>query len=242
MSYDESVRLEPTQLAGFGQSFRSIISESLIGSVEAPDYQVAGGALDLKLGTNTWLSLQGEALRADLTHSFGLFFFNFSGSPPLMPAQTTERFDYHEWQARAVLNQILGREWFFEAQYQFARSELERELPTIPASPNFVRSTTDRADLHEVRVALTWRSPSGPFARGELWWFWQNLDGSKPQPPGDEFPQLNLYAGYRLPNRRAELTLGVLNVTDEDYRLSPLNYYVELPRERLFYTRLRFNF
>ncbi len=241
VSYDESVRLEPTQLAGFAQSFRSVISESLVGSVEAPEYQVAGGALDLRPWTNAWLSLQAENLQAKMERDFGLFAFDFFGSPAGLPANTAECYDYDEWQVRLIFNQILGRAWFLEAQYQFTRSELDRTLPTIPASPTFARSTTARADLHEGRLAATWRSPTGFFTRGEIRWFAQDLGGDGEQPPGDSFPQLNLYAGYLSSERRAELMLGVLNLTDEDYRLSPLNYYLEMPRERLFYLRFRFN-
>jgi hypothetical protein len=33
-----------------------------------------------------------------------------------------------------------------------------------------------------------------------------------------------------------------MNVGGSDYNLSPINYYLELPHQRLFYTRLRFNF
>ena len=245
VSYDESVRLEPTQLAGFGQSFRSVISESLVGSVEAPEYQIAGGALDLRPWTNAWLSLQAQAVEGRVTRDFGVFVMNFfpsPGTPAGTPANTQERYDYDELQLRAVFNQIVGRDWFLEAAYQVTRSELERELPTIPATAAFARTTTSRADLHEVRLATTWRHPSGFFARGEFWWLAQDLKGDQPQPPDDSFPQVNVLAGYRFAHRRAEVTLGVLNLTDEDYHLSPLNYYLELPRERLFYARLRFNF
>jgi hypothetical protein len=242
VSYDESVRLEPTQLAGFDQSFRSIISESLVGSVEAPDYQIAGGALDLKPWTNTWLSFQAESLEARVRRQFGLFNFDFFGSPPMTPGQTPERLDYHEIRARAILDQIIGREWFLEAQYQFTHSELDRRLPTIPATPAFDRTASAKADLHEARLSAMWLGQSGFFSRGEFWWFAQNLGGSGPKPEGDSFPQLNFYAGYRFPNRRGELTFGVLNLTDENYHLSPLNYYLELPRERVFYTRFSFNF
>jgi len=245
VEYDESVRLEPTQLAGFSQSFRSRISESLVGSVEAPEYQIAGGALDLRPGTNTWLSFQGQSLREHVRRDFGIFEFDFfppSGSPVATPANTVENLDYHEWQAQAVLNQILGREWFVELLYQFTRSELDRGRPTIPATASFDRSMTSRADLQQGEFALTWRSPTGFFARGELWWYAQALAGDGPQPSGDSFPQLNVYAGYRFPKRRAELTVGGLNLTGGDYRLSPLNYYMEMPRERVFYLRLRLNF
>jgi hypothetical protein len=36
--------------------------------------------------------------------------------------------------------------------------------------------------------------------------------------------------------------VGVLNLTDEDYRLNPLNLTGSLPRERTFYSSLQFNF
>src|SRR5204863_447221 len=36
VSFDESVSLEPNQVAGFNQVFRSIISESVVGSVAGP--------------------------------------------------------------------------------------------------------------------------------------------------------------------------------------------------------------
>ena len=39
-----------------------------------------------------------------------------------------------------------------------------------------------------------------------------------------------------------ELMLGLLNLTDQDYRLNPLTVYAELPRERTFMVRLNFQF
>jgi len=34
----------------------------------------------------------------------------------------------------------------------------------------------------------------------------------------------------------------VANLLDQDYRLNPLNLHLELPRERMFVARLKFNF
>jgi outer membrane receptor protein involved in Fe transport len=239
VSYDESVRLEPTQLAGYSQAFRSLISESLVGSVEAPRYEIIGGAFDLRPWTNAWVSLQGEVLRERVDREIGIFNFTFGGTPPASPATANEQLDYHEFNGRILFNQIVARDWFLEAEYQFSRSELERTLPDIAATATYARTTRTEADLHRFKMAATWRHPSGFFARGEFWWFIQDLSGSQ---PGDSFPQLNLYAGYNFWRRRADITLGLLNATGDDYRLSPLNYYAELPRERVFYTRLRFNF
>ena len=53
-----------------------------------------------------------------------------------------------------------------------------------------------------------------------------------PDTPGDEFFQVNAYVGYRFRRNYGDVTLGFLNITDDDYQLNPLNYYNEVPRER----------
>jgi hypothetical protein len=55
----------------------------------------------------------------------------------------------------------------------------------------------------------------------------------------DSFPQLDLFAGYRLHRQRGELTLGVMNLTGDDYHLNPVTAHPEYPHERVFYIRLR---
>jgi outer membrane receptor protein involved in Fe transport len=243
VSYDESVRLEPTQLAGFDQAFRSIISESIVGSVEAPEYQIGGGALDWRLGPKTWLTVQGQALREQVDNPFGFFAFNFGAFPATgSPAETYKDLLYHETSAIATVNDIIARDWFLQAQYEFSYSDLKMTLPDIPATPSFDRTTDLWGGLHQVHLAATWQAPAGWFARGEVAWFGQNLGGSSAQPPGGHFAQVNLYGGYRFRHRRAELTVGVLNLTGGGYNLSPIDYYLDLPYQRLFYTRFKFNF
>jgi hypothetical protein len=48
--------------------------------------------------------------------------------------------------------------------------------------------------------------------------------------------------GYRLRRQYGEISVGVLNLTDTDYNLNPLNAYPDLPRERVFAARVRINF
>jgi hypothetical protein len=45
-----------------------------------------------------------------------------------------------------------------------------------------------------------------------------------------------------LPRRHAEARIGLLNITDQDYKLNPLTLYSELPRERTFYASFKFYF
>ena len=54
--------------------------------------------------------------------------------------------------------------------------------------------------------------------------------------------QCNVAAGWRFFHRHAELSAGVLNATDQNCHLSPLNVYSEAPRERIFFTQLKLQF
>jgi outer membrane receptor protein involved in Fe transport len=84
--------------------------------------------------------------------------------------------------------------------------------------------------------------PIGFFAQAEALWNLQSNHGYSPELRGEDFWQFNLFLGYRFPGRRAELRIGMLNLTDQDYRLNPLTLYNELPRDRTFAARLKFTF
>ena len=60
----------------------------------------------------------------------------------------------------------------------------------------------------------------------------------------DYFPAVhfNLEGGYRFPQRRAEIRIGLLNLTDQDYRLNPLNLMAAIPRSRTLAVSLKFRF
>jgi hypothetical protein len=243
VSYDESVRLEPTQIAGFDQSFRSVISESLVGSVEAARYQVSGGAIDWRVRTNLWFTLQGQNIREQVGQQTGNLLLDFASATPSVSVQeNATQLHFTENSFALTLNSIVQRDWFLQAQYKFTASDLRTTLGALPSPAGYNLSSSQSGSLNEARLGATWQPPSGIFLRGELAWFYQTLGGTGPQPQGDHFPALNLFAGYRFPNRRAELTVGLLNATGDNYNLSPINYYLDLPRQRLFYTRFRFNF
>ena len=249
MSYDESYRLEPTQLAGFSQAFRTLMPESFVGSVSAPLFETVGLGLDLKFRTGTYLTLQGEFLESEVERTVGTL-----ESPPFplffTPSSMAEDLDYREQTFSATLNQLVSDQWSFGIRYKFTRSELERQLPEVPRTVMGARQL-DEGDLHQASLFALFNHPSGWFAGADLNWYLQNsafgtnstagADVTTPI-PGEEFPQLNVLAGYRFRRQRGEIALGGLNLTGEDYHLNPINPYVELPRERVFYARLRLRF
>ncbi len=237
---DESFRLEPTQLAGFPQSFRTIISESYVGSVAGAEYETAGVGLDFKLPARIYAGVQVEHLTSQVEQDVGNFNFFFP-APPLVPGATRQEFDYVERGFSVYAAKLFGDEWSAVAQYRYTWSELEQRLPEIPAGlPG--SSRTDRAELHNVNLFLHYNHASGFFARAETQIFWQHNAAASASLEDDAFYQVNLWAGFRFPRQHGEISIGVLNLNATDYRLNPLTPYAELPRERVLAVRLLFNF
>ena len=239
VSLDESYRLEPTQLAGFPQTFRTLIPESVVGSVSAPEFETYGGALDLKLPTRTYVGVQLERLDSDVRHDIGVLSIH-NNQPPYLPESTFEKLKYREFPAfTASVNQLLGDNFALGASYNWSEVKLRDTLPKVPVS---ALSVTEEAALHRVSGYALFNHPSGFFARAETDWYHQSNSGYTPALPGDDFFQHNLFAGCRFAQRRAELLVGILNLTSQDYHLNPLTIYEELPRKRAFVARLKFEF
>jgi outer membrane receptor protein involved in Fe transport len=237
VSFDESIRLEPTQLAGFNQSVRSFIPQSFVGSVSAAENEVIGTALEWRPGSDTKLQLQGERLRTVVDRSIGVFDFVADGGPVTVPSSTREKLDYEEWALALTFNQLIARDWSLGMTYRLTYSDLDRTYPAIPID-KYPYPRSEHALLHQPTLFVNYEHPSGFFGRTEYaWYIQQNSIG-----PEESLTQLNLFAGWRFARRRFEVSLGVLNVLGENYRLNPLNSYPNLPHERVFTARLGLNF
>ncbi|MFZ3376011.1 MAG: hypothetical protein WA183_10690, partial [Chthoniobacterales bacterium] len=127
--------------------------------------------------------------------------------------------------------------------YQVAFSDLQTIFNDVPKSvaPKLADSR-QKATLHQGQIFALYNHPCGFFGSIEGYWARQNNEGYKPDEPGDDIFQLNAYVGYRLRRNFGDLTIGFLNLTDKDYKLNPLNYYNELPRNRTLLVRIRLNF
>jgi tetratricopeptide (TPR) repeat protein len=250
VSFDESYRLEPAQLAGFNQSFRTIIPESVVGSVSAPRFETAGAALDLKFKTHTYIGLVGEILSSDVNRTLGVYRGPNTANVQL-PSSTPQQLNYDEYSASLAVNQLLSDEWSVGAAYKFTRSDLKRLLPEVPTTIQGDARRFDQADLHTFNAYLLYQHHSGFFARADANWYLQNNLMRTNNPagqavqvnlPGDEFWQINFWLGHRFRRSLGDISVGLLNATGTDYRLNPLNSYAELPRERVVAARLRLRF
>ncbi len=251
VTFDESVRLEPTQIAGFNQAFRTVISEDIAGSVESPVYKNWGLSIEGALPTRTWWGASFNILEEDVDRTVGAFDVLrgavFPDNAAALPAGTTQQLAYREEVLGLGLNQLIGREFAVGATYRHTRAELRNIFAQVPVAIAAGADRFDEAVLHELSFYANWNSPTGWFARAEMNYYAQDLGAAEAglrvdSPAGDDFWQANAQVGYRFHRNLCEVSAGVLNITDRDYNLSPLTYLRELPHERTFFIRYRLSF
>lgn len=240
VSFDESVRLEPTQIAGFSQAYRSILSESVGGAAAGAAFETIAAGLEQKLNSRTYLGVEGEIRKSEVDRLVGAF---SAIVPPFNPSSTPQHLDYKEKNLFVTLNQLVGERWSLGVRYRLTESELNSGFTAIPASVNPTANHSDTtATIQQLGLFAIFNESCGFFAKAESLWTHQSDQSGTAFLAGDDFWQFNLFAGYRFARRHAEVRLGLLNITDQDYKLNPLTPYAYLPRDRTFTVSVKLNF
>jgi Tfp pilus assembly protein PilF len=244
VSLEQDYRLEPAQVAGFTQAYRDVIPETAVGGpIPGAPFKTYGVALEQKLSATTYLGLTGEILNSEVTRTLG----GYNLDPTMfnaIPISVAQHLDYTEKSLVATLNQLAGRDWSFGLSYQITDSQLQQKLVNV-VSPILLLnnpSYNPNSWLHQISLDAGFNHPSGFFAKVNATWTLQSNRGFVPDEPGDNFWQVNAWMGYRFAQRRAEISVGLLNLTDQEYRLDPLTPYNEMSHERTFAARFLINF
>jgi tetratricopeptide (TPR) repeat protein len=242
-SLDQSYQLEPSQVAGFIQSYRSIIPESVVGPVPGAKFETYGFSLEQKFPTETYVGISGELLNSDVDQTVGSFFVHPFSSPSLVLSGLRKDLNYQEQSILLTANQLIGKRWSLNMRYRWSQAVLNGNFVDVPNTllPGSIQPRQRlEGVLNQVDLLVVYNHPCGFFAQPEAHWYGQsnNTLGEL----GDDFWQFNAFVGYRFLHRKAEVTLGLLNLTDQNYKLSPLNLYNELPRSRTLALRLRLSF
>jgi hypothetical protein len=244
VSFDHGFQLEPTQVAGFNQAFRSLIPESVAGANSAAEFTGYGFSLEHRLPSRTYFALNGEWLQSEVNRKVGAFdivdflatgFTNFQ-----------ERLAFDEASLALSVHQLLGTEWALGAVYRVSRATLKDNFvdvsDQVAIDSGFPARTRIESTLHSFDAHVIYQNSHGFFTKLNATWMHQLNKDYQPARAGEDFWHLDAMAGYRFPRRRMEISAGVLNITDQDYRLSPLNLYSERWRERTFVVQLKLQF
>lgn len=241
-SFDQSFQLEPTEVAGFNQAYRSLIPESVAGANAGAEFTTYGLTLEHRFRTHTYLTLSAEHLESAVRREVGAFQFVDLAGPSL--SLLPEHLDFNESSAAIALHQLAGRDWTFGATYRISRARLKDSYPGV--SPDvalgFSPVTDVNSTLQSLDLQAVYQNPAGWFSRLDVAWLRQDNSGYQSAIAGDDFWQINLLAGWRFARRHLEISVGVMNLGGQNYRLAPLNLHPEFYRDRAFVFQTRFNF
>ena len=243
---ENSFRLEPTEIAGLNQNFRSVIPESAAGLLPGAHIETYSASLDQSFASGTFLGVAGEILQSDGSRTVGAFTNSISVALPNRYSGTRQTLDFEEKSLLFTVNQLIGKEWDLGARYRISDANLKSDYPDVPATAIWQAQDPKQADqsalLQQLTLTLGFNHRSGFFAEWLSHWTAQDNSGYTPGLAGADFWQHDIVAGYRFLHRRAEVRVGLLNLTDQDYRLNPLNLTADLPRHRTFMVAAKFNF
>jgi hypothetical protein len=130
-------------------------------------------------------------------------------------------------------------------RYGVTKSRLTDEFPQAASGRffiNFEPLQNSESLLQQADLFVLFNHPCGVFARFDALWYRQSNERDTSHLPGDHVWQFNALLGYRFPGRRAELSVGLLNLNDQNYTLNPLTPYNDLPRHRTVAVRFLLNF
>lgn len=243
---DQSFRIEPVQVAGFVQSYRSLAPESAAGIIPGTEYETWGMSLEHTTPTRTYLGVQGQVLKSEASRQLGAF-APASFFMPLArdPGGVDQNVAYDEQSLLVTANQLVGDEWSFGTTYRLTHAELSGRAPSI-SDPSIGRNgeilNDQESYLHQIHLDSIYNSSGGFFGHFNANWNQQSNQQDIAGNVGDDFWQLNAFVGYRWWQRRAEFRVGIVNMNDQDYQLDPTTFYNELPRDRMLTLRFKFNY
>jgi hypothetical protein len=242
--FDDSLRLEPTQVAGFTTAFRSLTPESVAGLAPGSRFETAAIGVDHSFTNGLFVGVDYQRLRSDGRREAGAASNSLPIPLPDTIASTVETLDLEEHAVGAYAGMLVGRDLSFGLRYQLTHRQLEDRYPAIPDTAlgldNLERDFTSL--LHTVSISGRFQHPTGWFAEWQSVWRHQDNEGVGAAVRTEDFWQHHLFAGYRFPRQRAEIRLGILNLADTDYRLNPLSLDLPPPRERTLTASLKLNF
>jgi hypothetical protein len=131
MSLDQSFQLEPSQVAGINQAYRSLIPESEEGASGTPRMTVGGISVSHRFGKGTYALLSGDWLESTVVRRVGAVGLQSLFPPVLVPVQTPQHLAYRERSIQVGLHQLIGGEVSIRAGYRLSHAELRDEFPEM---------------------------------------------------------------------------------------------------------------
>jgi hypothetical protein len=240
---DSSTTIEPSEIAGFNQSFRSLIPQSAgFGTPPAMLFETYGLGVDHKFPTGTYIDVEGQMLTSRGNQLIGAW----TGTPALALNDLNQTQYFQEKDAFASVSQLIGKEVAVGARYTLTAVDVTAN-DFSPVTGLTYQQNHENSTLNEFSLFGNYYLPCGFFSQFQgNWWIqhnaYNNFAAGGLSEPGDNFWQFNLYGGYRFPRRHIEMAIGLVNMFNQGYNVDPVTYFLEQARTRTLVASLKFNF
>jgi tetratricopeptide (TPR) repeat protein len=248
---DSSTLIEPSEVAGFNQAYRTLLERS---TVPGTAFETFGVGLDHKFPTRTYVNVEADLLNSLADQQIPVVNGNnfievpVPGNPGLTSLQQslvvvpgTQTVDYKERDIGVNVDQLIGNELSAGVAYHLTSANVAYNTQ-VPGIASETGRVVNQSTLHQTTLFANYNLPCGFFSQFQANWWAQGNKGFAVNEPGGDFWQFNFFAGYRFPKRHMEIQVGVLNLANQDYHLEPLTYYLQQAPTRTFYSSLKFNF
>jgi hypothetical protein len=240
---DSSTSIEPSEIAGFNQSFRSLIPQSAgFGTPPALLFETYGVGVDHKFPTGTYIDVEGQMLTSRGNQLIGAW----TGTPALTLNDLDQTQYFQEKDAFVSISQLIGKDVSVGARYTLTAVDVTANDFSTVTGTTYMQNH-ENSTLNEFSLFGNYYLPCGFFSQFQAnWWIqhnaYNNFAAGGVSEPGNDFWQCNLFAGYRFPRRHIEMAIGLVNMFNQGYNIDPVTYYLEQARTRTLVASLKFNF
>ena len=234
LALEDGYRLEPTQVAGFLQGYRTLLAEDIDGTHPALEFEILGVGLTHANDSNFFFDLELNSRKSTSDRGLG----HLRNVPPLAAASWGTFTEFEEQTATIQLAKIVGRSTTFSFEYGYNDSKVDSIIPTLDA-----QAKRD-GELNSFGGRILHRTRSGYYGSAELVRHKQDLSEAnlrngvnvaEQSQSGMDHLQANLEAGWRSRSGELQVAAGVKNLFDEKTPINPLNWTLPLYPERVFF-------
>ncbi|MBI3869317.1 MAG: TonB-dependent receptor [Verrucomicrobia bacterium] len=246
-SFDQSFSLEPSQVAGMNQAFRSLIPESIAGANAGVHLTITSAGWEQRLGNSTYWVGSLTRYESPLDRDVGVFTLKPINGASFKASTIFEQVKYHEDVLQMSVRHLIADCLSVGGGYQLSQAHRSFNHPAITDDVYFGDSVwkphqSEKSLLNRLNLSVRFQSSQGYFAETEWRWLRQHNQGDLAYFPSSSFWQGDVLAGFRFAKRRGEVAVGILNVCDSFQPLAALSGVTGIPRERTFITRVKIAF
>lgn len=240
VSLEGAYRLEPTQVSGLTQTFRTLIPESQFGSISGQEVEIAAMSVTFNPTDRVSFRLDAANREACSEDSFGIF-SRFLPATVWTPDQTPVLFDFRERELVVAAQALVHDNFTVNLRHEYENTRVEQTYTEIPMGVSPLSPRVFEGDSHLTTGTMVYSHQSGLFARTDLIGMILRNRSSSPTLGDEDVFLANLGVGFRTRGRRLEVEVGVLNLFDQSFIVNGLSSSLDLPRERAAYIKMGVN-